>query len=798
MRIRTTYLSVTIVTFIILLLGNDLHAQSGIISGRVYNSINNEPIMFANVALEGTTLGATTDLDGNYRIENLQPGLYNVQISYVGFNDQTIPEIEVTNSKPAIVDVPLIESSQDLEEVVIKASPFTKTEESPVSLRTIGVAEIQRKPGGSRDISKVVQTLPGVTSTNGFRNDLLIRGGAPNENRFYLDDVEVPNINHFATQGASGGPNGLINVDFIREVDFYSGAFPSNRGNALSSVFNFKQKDGRKDRIGATVSLGSSDAALTLEGPIGDKTTFLFSARQSYLQFLFLALELPFLPNYIDFQTKVKVKLDQKNEIYFTGLGAIDRFTLNLEANETEDQQYLLDNLPVNNQWNYTNGLVYKHYQEKGYWTVVLSRNMLNNNAIKYIDNYDESKGKSIEYLSQEIENKLRLENTSRYGSFKINYGVSYEFAKYLNESNALFVTPFGPETVTQKANLSINKYGVFGQLSRKLLRDRLILSMGVRLDGNDYNKEMQNPFNQVSPVFSLAYAFTEKLSFNINTGLYHQLPPYTFLGFQDDDETFINKDNAKYINSRHFVGGLEYNSSTNSKITLEGFYKLYNDYPFLLRDSVNMANLGGDFGVIGFEPGISDKLGRTYGLEFLAQQRLFKGFYGILSYTISWSEFEDKNGDFVPSSWDSRHTVNLTAGKRFKKNWEVGLAWRSQSGLPYTPVDEINSPLISNWDIFGVAFPDYDRLNTLRRNPANTLDLRVDKKWFFKKWSFNIYLDIENVYSGKTTQDVLVVERDENGVKLVDPDRPGYYKTKYLTTETGTILPTVGMIFTY
>ncbi len=774
-----------------------LEAQTGVISGRVYNSINNEPIMFANVVLEGTTQGATTDLDGNYRIENLVPGLYNVQITYVGFNDLTIPEIEVSNSKPAIVDVALIESSQALEEVVIKASPFNKTEESPVSLRTIGVAEIQRKPGGSRDISKVVQTLPGVTSTNGFRNDLLIRGGAPNENRFYLDDVEVPNINHFATQGASGGPTGLINVDFIREVDFFSGAFPSNRGNAMSSVFNFKQKDGRKDRLGVTASLGSSDAALTLEGPIGEKTTFLFSARQSYLQLLFKALELPFLPNYVDFQTKVKVKLDQKNEIYFTGLGAIDKFSLNLDANETEEQQYILDNLPVNNQWNYTNGLVYKHYQDKGYWTFVLSRNMLHNSAIKYIDNYDESQGLSVDYLSREIENKLRVENTSRYGGFKVNYGISYEYAKYINESNTVFITPLGPQNVSFETDLGLHKYGLFAQLSRKLLKERLILSLGARMDGNDYNKDMSNPLNQVSPVFSLAYAFSEKFSLNLNTGLYHQLPPYTLLGFKEN-EIYTNKTTAKYISSQHFVAGLEYNSSNNSKVTIEGFYKLYNDYPFLLRDSVNLANQGGDFGVIGNEPTVSDKAGRTYGIEFLAQQRLFKGFYGIMSYTLGWSEFEDKNGDFVPSSWDSRHTINLTAGKRFKKNWEVGLAWRSQSALPFTPVDEVNSSLVTNWDIFGIAFPDYDRLNTLRGNPANTLDLRVDKKWFFKKWSFNIYLDIENVYSGKTTRDVLVVERDDNGDKLLDPDRPGYYKTKYLTTETGTVLPTIGLILSY
>ncbi|MEO1438150.1 MAG: carboxypeptidase-like regulatory domain-containing protein, partial [Bacteroidota bacterium] len=275
-------------------------AQSGSIQGRVFNKLNNEPISFANVVLEGTTIGTTTDIDGNYKIENLEPGFYNLRVEYLGYKPQSSTEIPVTNSKPAYIDIALEEREEDLEEVVVKASPFRKTEESPVSLRTIGTAEIQRNPGGNRDISKVVQVLPGVTTTVSFRNDLLIRGGAPNENRFYLDDIEVPTINHFTTQGASGGPVGLINVDFIREVDFYSAAFPANRGNAVSSVFNFKFKDGRKDRIGFTSTVGSSDVGITLEGPIGEKATFLFSARQSYLQFLFDALDLPFLPTYND------------------------------------------------------------------------------------------------------------------------------------------------------------------------------------------------------------------------------------------------------------------------------------------------------------------------------------------------------------------------------------------------------------------------------------------------------------------------------------------------------------------
>jgi hypothetical protein len=264
-----------------------LFAQNGIIKGKISDKISNEAIPFANVLVLGTDFGATTDANGLYEITGLTPGLYNIRASFVGYEDATAFEIQVTNSKPAAADFALANSSQKLEEVVIKAPPFKKTDESPVSLRTSGVAEIQRNPGGNRDISKVVQTLPGVTITPAFRNDLIIRGGAPNENRFFLDDVEVPNINHFATQGASGGPVGLINVNFINEVDFFSGAFPANRGNAVSSVFNFRQRDGRDDRIGGTFMVSATDIGLTLEGPIGDKTTFLLSARRSYLQFLF-------------------------------------------------------------------------------------------------------------------------------------------------------------------------------------------------------------------------------------------------------------------------------------------------------------------------------------------------------------------------------------------------------------------------------------------------------------------------------------------------------------------------------
>ena len=787
------------------LLASGLWGQNGVIKGTITNSLNNEPVGFANVLVLGTDFGAVTDFDGNYEITGIEPGLYDVRASYIGFNDLTEYEIQVTNSKPAVVDFALEEFSTQLEEVVVKASPFKKTEESPVSLRTIGVAEIQRNPGGNRDISRVVQSLPGVTSTANFRNDLIIRGGAPNENRFYLDDVEVPNINHFATQGSSGGPVGLINVNFIKEVDFYSGAFPANRGNSLSSVFNFRQRDGRDDRFGATFMVGASDFGLTVEGPVGEKFTYLASVRRSYLQGLFQVLGLPFLPTYNDAQVKLKYKIDQKNEVYFIGLGALDQFSLNLEANETEEQQFLLNNLPVTPQWNYTNGLVYKHYRDRGYWTFVLSRNMLNNESIKYFENDDSDPDNLIlDYQSQEAENKLRIENTTRFGDYKFTGGVGYEYVKYSVSNFSRVITPFGVETLNFSSSLDFSKYYGFAQISRKFFSERLILSLGARIDANNYSDDMSNPLEQFSPRASLAFAITDRFFFNANAGRYYQLPPYTVLGYREDGILVNRENNIRFIQADHLVAGFEWNTATSSKITVEGYYKWYEDYPFLLRDSITLANLGGDFGVIGNEPAISRSSGRTYGMEFLFQQRLYKGFYGIGSYTLGVSEFEDKNGNFVPTSWDARHIVNITLGKKFKKDWEVGINWRFQTGLPYTPPTE-DAGLVQVWNVANRALPDFDQINTLRAPASNTLDIRVDKKWFFEKWSLNIYVDVENVTANTVAIPTVVLDRplDENNTPIgsgviANPEAPideQRYLLKELAPGVGVPIPSIGLM---
>lgn len=778
-----------------------LSAQTGLIQGKVVNAITNEPLPFATVGIQGTTTGTATDIDGAFKLPNLTPGNYNLEISLVGFKKKTLFDINVNNAKPTYIEITLEETSTDLKTVEVTTSPFSKTEESPVSLRSIGAEEIKRLPGANRDISKVIQSLPGVASTPAFRNDIIIRGGAPNENRFYLDGIEVPNINHFATQGSSGGPVGLINVNLINDVDFYSGAFPANRGNALSSVFEFKQKDGRSDKWVFTGAVGNTDFGLTADGPISKNSSLLLSVRRSYLQGLFSILGLPFLPTYNDYQIKYKVKFSDKADLTIVSLGALDQFKLNTGIeNPDEEQRYILENIPTNNQWNYTIGANLRLFAKKGYKNFVISRNMLRNSAIKYKLNVETDANRILDYNSDEIENKFRFESTSRQGNYKFNYGVNYQFSKYKVNTYQVIATQFNPNLVVDfSSNLNFHSWGAFGQVSRSFFASRLTLSAGLRADGNSYSKGMANPLKQLSPRLSASYSISERWALNANAGMYYQLPSYTVLGYRDQQGTLVNKENGvTYINGNHLVGGVEYKAGNSAKITVEGFYKTYNNYPFVLKDSISLANQGADFGVIGNTPVIPTSKGRSYGVELLAQQKITKGFYGILSATYVRSEFTDKSNEYKPSAWDNRFLLSLTAGKNFKRGWVAGIRFRWVGGAPYTPTDTTASLIQAAWDVNNQGILDISQLNSQRLRSFNQLDIRVDKLWYFKKWTLNLYLDIQNLLNYKAQQAPrLTPKQDANGNKItyVDGNNITRYVANSIPNTAGIVLPTIGLI---
>ena len=772
------------------------YAQTGNIKGRIYNSKNNEPIPFTNIIIEGTNIGSTSDLDGNFIFTNVKPGFLKIAASFVGFERFISTEFMVTSGKTRYIDIPMKEMAIKLSEVEIKTTTFRRDEESPLSMKSIGIADIEKSPGSNRDISKVLQSLPGVSSTPAFRNDIIVRGGGSSENRFYLDDIEIPNLNHFATQGASGGPVGIINVDFIREIEFYSGAFPANKGNALSSILDMKMIDGNPDNIKFKGSFGASDLALTLDGPINKKTSFIFSARRSYLQFLFSAIGLPFLPTYNDFQWKSKIKFDLKNELTIIGIGAIDQFKLNLGIkNPDENQKYILGYLPVFEQWNYAIGGVYKHFRTNSYDTYVLSRNMLRNISYKYPDN-DETKPKILDYASDEIENKFRFERNSQIKGYKIIFGAGLEFNRYTNDTYQKILAKDSLITINYNSNLDLFAWNVFGQVSKSYMENRLTVSMGIRMDAANYDDEMKNLLNQFSPRLSASLGLTERLFLNATIGRYHQRPTYTTLGFRNNADELVNKQNKiTYIAVDHFVTGFDFLFSENSKFTIEGFYKWYHNYPFSVNDSVSIASKGADYGTFGDEEVTSTSEGRAYGLEVYYRNTYLKGFNVILSYTFVRSEFKEKNNSYIPSAWDNKHILNLTVQRDLGRNWEIGAKWRFVGGAPYTPIDILESSKKEIWDSRGRGYLNYNAFNTMRLSDFNQLDVRIDKQYFFKKWSLNIYMDIQNILAFKSEQQPIYTNLDIDGNVSVDANDNSKYVLRKIDDFSGNVLPTIGII---
>ena len=382
--------------------------------------------------------------------------------------------------------------------------------------------------------------------------------------------------------------------------------------------------------------------------------------------------------------------------------------------------------------------------------------------------------------------------------SWKITYGAGLEYAKYNNHTFQKYFLKDSVNILDYYSTIELWKYSAFGQLSRSFFDEKLQLSLGLRFDGNTYSSLMSNPLDQTSPRFSASYQFAKGWFLNFSTGRYFQLPAYTSLGFRDNQGSLVNDSlGIRYISADHIVLGIEYQYRPNAKVSLEGFYKSYRHYPMSLVDSVSLASKGSDFGIVGDEPVIPTARGRAYGFEVLFRDINLFTFNIILSYTFVRSEFTNFYGTYIPSSWDNRNLLNFTVSRKFKYNWQVGIKYRYAGGAPYTPWDYNKSSLVAAWNVQGRGYIDYDKYNTLRLSDFNQLDIRVDKAFYFKKWSLMFYIDIQNVLNLKAVQpDILVNTMPDGTVKtFVDLQGNLRYVLRTIPNFAGTIVPAIGIM---
>jgi len=671
-------------------------------------------------------------LDGKFSIKNIPVGSYQIRASAIGYSSRIKSDLIVSTAKPSVVEFELLETVIEIEAITVTSDLFQTAPTEVNSITNFSYEEIRRAPGGFEDVVRALSVLPGVAIADPGRNDLIVRGGAPSENLFLVDGMVVPNINHFGSQGATGGPLSFVNLDFVEESSFSTGGFSAIYGDKLSSVLQIKLQDGRSDRIGGKGTISATQFGFNLEGPLSSNSDFIFSVRRSYLDFIFKAAGFGFVPEYYDVLSKFNYKLDNNNSFSFLFISAFDNVKF---FNETADQRFSNSRALGSAQTQYVTGISYRHLLKKGFFDISLNRNFIDFNTSQR----DSLLNPIFLNESREGENTLKLDFVYKLSPMtEINFGAQIKQIKFKTDVKLpSFLTTFGDtlEIYSLKAEEMFFKSNIYAQYSNMFF-NRIRLNLGIR---TDYFSAIEQKFT-FGPCLSLSYALTPISNLNFSTGIYHQNPSYIWLA-ADEVNRKLNQ-----IQVEHYILGVDHRLRDDIIMKAEAFYKNYSNYPAsLLRNYVVLANTGAgfagaedNFSSFGLEKLSSGGKGFSHGIEFSLQKKSSViPHYGIFSLTYGETYFTGLEGIERAGTYDQRLIINLSAGYIFNKKWEASVKFRYASGKPKTPFNSDGSQTIALY-------------NTERLPNTHSLDIRIDRRWNFHGWNLIAYLDVQNIYNRK------------------------------------------------
>ena len=740
----------------------------------------------------------TTAREGAFAFSNLPVGLCNIRVSSPDGSFTTVLHEQTLNAvKPLELRIEVERPYQVLEEVAISAEAFKTTEETPLSIKNINWSEMQRMPGATLDISKAIQSFPGVLPKSSFGYNISIRGGASSENAYRMDGIDLPTINHFSIQGASGGAVSLLNMDFIQGAALYSGAFPSSMSNVLSGALDLDLRQARSDRPGIRMTLGATDVGATIELPLTGRSGVMVSARNSFSQHYFKLFNIPVLPTYQDAQFKYYTRIGDHADLTILGVGGWDSYRVYTEGRGSDALLYNVGYIPEGEQSTEVLGARYRKFVPNGLQTLVVSHDRITNDADKYVGNTRQESDRQLRYRSYEDRTRLRYERVWDGEQAKLTLGGSLEAVGVGVDMWALKGHTAGVDTTNLQSDLSYVQGGLFAAYARHSANKRGTLNLGLRMDAANFNLNMVNPLAQLSPRASYKYQLTSHWTANSHVGRYQQMPAGILLAA---NRATNNGRFTRFTTTDHLGAGVEYQNGKTYRVSMEVYTKRYRNAPFLVNDQIAYANAIGAYVAVGDQPSIPNAQGRARGFELFLQQKLKGQYWWMGAYNYGISEFQTASGDWAPSVWDSRHTLSLTTGKVWGKGWQWGLKWRYSSGTPYTPFNESASALVTNWDVLQRGVFDYAQVNSQRLDAFTQLDFRLDKTYSHKGWSLSWFLDLQNLASGDIPlMPYLTVVRDpDTKAPLLDPNDPTRYQMQLLRSDTGRTLPTIGMILEF
>lgn len=732
-----------------------LESHKGSIKGQVLNKETKAPLIGVNVMLKDTKFGTATDSDGRFLIENVPVGSYVVQFKYIGYESVKKTDVIIKSNRIAFLNIELSESAVIMEDIVVTGGYFSNIKNQPTGAISFSGEEIRRSPGSSGDISRILSGLASVAKVNEQDNSLIVRGGNPIENGFYIDNIEVPNINHYPIQGSTGGALGLVNVDFIQDVNFSAGGFSAAYGDKLSSITNIKFREGNSEEIDAQLDLSMTGFGIAAEGPLPQKKgSYLFSVRRSYMDLMADALGLGIAPRYSDYQGKLVYSLSQKHKISILGLVGDDFIEWDKEtAKEWEYDYYAKTKIissTIGADWRYL-------WNSKGYSNTAVSVTSIINrsNITEYI-----TQQTLFKKYSDEKTYNLRNVNFFRFNpSLKIEFG--FDAKHIINQNNnyyGKFTNSFGEIIPSQSIskNINANKIGIFNNIVYNPIQN-LTTTLGLRYDYFSYNDN-----THFSPRLSCSYKLSKRTTINGSIGVYYQNLPLILLSQNSNHK---NLDDPK---TNHIILGIEHLLTDNTKLTFEIYNKSYDKLPLDPAES-SLLILDELFYRSGYSSFFSHENlidnGKAYcrGLELILQKKLAANIYGTMSLAYFKTRYRGYDDIWRDRTFDNEYIIGVDCGYKPNKNWEFSIKWNYAGGIPYTPFD-----IEASQALYRAVF-DEDKVNQARYPAYHSMNIRADRRFHFRRTNLICYFDLYNVYNRKNVVSYIwnVQKNEQSKMKL-------------------------------
>ncbi len=712
--------------------GQTTAQELGSITGRVVDAATKAPLESAAVTLDGTETGVLTSADGAFGIAGVAAGSYVVRVSRLGYAPVTLTDVIVSPGRGTQVVAELDVQALSVEGIVVNAGHFRVKQAQPVSSVLMNREEVRRAPGSVGDISRVLTSLPSMAQVSDNSNDLFVRGGSPFENGFYVDEIQIPNINHFPVAGATGGAIGLLNVDLIQDVNFSAGGFSAAYGDRLSSVVDIELREGSRERVQTQMDASFMGFGGTVEGPLaGGDGSYLFSVRNSFLDLMVDALgSSGVAPRYRDFQGKVTWDVTPRDRLGVLALGGSSSIAFTPE--EAADEGYGAFGHQASDQA--TVGATWRRlWGDRGYSVLAVS------GSGEWSDRrtFGVVEGDTL-LFGDHSERAVRVRNVNRLitgtrSSLSVGFDVELESSKYAYATGAFEDRLGNPVSRTEvEHDWSDTRLGGFASHIWQVT-PRFEATTGLRVERRGASGKVE-----FSPRFASALAVNDRLRLTGAAGMYRQRLPSYILA---QDPAFEKLANPRAL---HVVGGMDYLLSPSTQLTVEAYLKKYDGLPLEVEDPTLFVVDDGtsQSGLRTYRTLVDEGQASSRGVEVLVQKRLTETFYGSASGSWFRTRYRDLDGEWRNRSWDNRWVATLVGGYRPSHAWEFSGRWSAGGGAPYTPFDmdastELNSGVI-----------DASRINALRHPAYHSLNLRVDHRTVLRGSSITTFLSVWNVYN--------------------------------------------------